>query len=100
MKFERYHAKEDKTRTYDLALPLDMARYAMRECYAWPGGYEFVAIVEGDLVCSKCLRDNAREVLQDTKDGYGSYVVSGLTNESELEDDFCSDCNKHLGYHD
>ena len=87
-------------REYNLSNPLDCVRMVARERYAWPGGYELCVVTsDGALVCSGCVRENYREIIDSTKKEISDgWRCIGISNESELEDDFCSECNKQLGY--
>jgi hypothetical protein len=92
-------------RNYDLSNPVHIIRCVARERYAWPGGYElFVVTTDGGLICSGCVREEYRNILDSTKKGIrDGWCVMGITNESELElyEDFCSlcsHCNKKMGY--
>lgn len=85
--------------TYDTENPVDMVRMVARERYAWPGGYELLAITsDGGLLCSTCVRENYRQIIEHTKDKIptGWDVVAVIT-EAEVEED-CSHCGKALGY--
>ncbi len=95
-----YDGKKAFFREYDRENPLDMLRLVARERCAWPGGYELCAITnDGALICSECCRENFYGMVDSTKkeidDGW---QVVGFTNESELEKECCSHCNKKLGY--
>lgn len=70
-------------REYNLSNPLDCVRMVARERYAWPGGYE---------LCVVTSIDSTKKEISD------GWRCIGISNESELEDDFCSECNKQLGY--
>lgn len=86
-------------RNYDLTNPIHIIRCVGRERYAWPGGYELCVITHGGLLCSGCVREEYYNVLYSTKyDINDDWKCIGIVNESELEDDFCSHCNKELGY--
>lgn len=86
-------------KNYDLKNPVHMARFVAREKYGWPGGYELIAITDdGALLCSQCVRDNYRTILHSTKHKFNDgWRIIGITNESELEDDFCSNCGVNIG---
>lgn len=88
-------------RIFNLDNPLDQLRYAAREGYAWPGGYELCVITnDGGLICHNCVKENYREMYHDTKYAWRSgWQVVALTTESNMEDDYCSHCSKELGYH-
>ena len=87
-------------REYDFTNKLDLVRCCARERYAWPGGYEICLIMkDGTLLCSKCVRDNYRIILDSTKKYISDeWQCIGITNESDIEDCLCSHCSVSLGY--
>ena len=59
-----------------------------RDRYAWPGGYPLIAMVDGDILCADCVRENYRNILADTfRDGWGTWKVTwtGCTQFDEHE---------------
>jgi len=45
----------------------------LRQPYAWPGGYQIVAVMDdGECVCHKCARDNFFNMLSSTRHGVRS----------------------------
>ena len=69
----------------------------IREPYAWPGGYERIAITDdGGILCHKCTRDNYHLIL-------GSYPRDGwhvsdidLIEYYDEEPVYCDNCGKYL----
>ncbi len=74
----------------------------VREPYAWPGGYERLAITtDGGLLCSKCLKSNFRTILHSTKYQYrDGWQVGGSCYEAVsadcCPDDYQNNCD-HCG---
>ena len=83
---------------------MPQARYVARHPYVWPGGYEVIAVLhDGELLCSKCTRDNWREVVDETKyDGADQWKVVGIMTSDWMENyETCVHCGRMLdGYHD
>ena len=102
--YERFYFRDNgltATRTFDLDKPVDVVRIIARDRYAWPGGYELLAVMDdGALVCSGCLHENYREILTDTKKGWNTgWRVVGYTTDDCCEKDnadYCAHCNKPL----
>lgn len=78
----------------------------IREPYAWPGGYERLAITsDGAMLCTKCLKDNFRNILHSTKYQYqDGWQVNGAAYEAISTDccdqectSYCGHCNKMFG---
>jgi len=97
---EIYESKRDKTYRYNLDRDIDKVRYIAREQFAFPGGYELIGItVDGGLLCSQCIRDNYKLILQSTYDGHETqWAVNHICTESELENTHCDNCYKAIGY--
>lgn len=78
----------------------------LRQGYAWPGGYEYVYIMEdGCLMCGDCIRKNFRLVVQSMKehlgDGWGVWgcqyeAVSAYNTPPHLRQ-YCEQCQKEWG---
>jgi len=79
---------------------IDKVLYIARVQFAFPGGYELIAITgDGGLLCSRCVRDNYKLILRSTYDGYEKqWVVNNVITECELENNHCDHCYKPLGY--
>jgi hypothetical protein len=90
---------------------INALKNTIREPFAWPGGYEKIAIMkDGELLCRKCVRKNFRQILRDTKeDGKSGLEFDSITLECEFESrewieenieefslDICARCNKVL----
>lgn len=71
---------------------------AIREKYAWPGGYELIGILsDGASICTHCMKINFRNIAWSTKhhssDGW-QYMCTDVNWENP--DMYCCNCNKHL----
>ena len=88
----------EKERKFDLTTPLDMVRFVFINPVSFPGSYDHILITkEGNLICPKCLNENYKSIFRSTeKEEYDG--VTGITNESELEDVYCDICNESIGY--
>jgi len=74
----------------------------VREPFAWPGGYEKVAIMnDGALLCWKCVRDNYRQILTSTRDNdrdgwelAGVDIIQEYWQAGSDEIEYCTHCNR------
>lgn len=80
--------------------PTEIIRMIAKEQFTFPGGYEMIAVMkDGGLVCSGCVQDNYKLILQSTKDGYNDdWVVYGVTTSDMLDGSGiqCDNCYKEL----
>lgn len=65
-----------------------------RDRYAWPGGYPLVALVDGDILCANCVRENYRRILVDTfRDEWGVWKVEGTEcTQYDEHETRCGNC--------
>ena len=82
---------------------LRMAKLAVREPYAWPGGYPvYVVCSDGALLCTNCVRTNWRQIVWATRwDGCrnSGWAVDGsviLWEDEPGEATFCGHCGERL----
>lgn len=79
----------------------------IREPFAFPGGYEKVAICnDGEILCHECCKDNygsiCHSTLHEINDGFN---VVGMTTEAVMYNDdidedlisYCAHCSKAFG---
>jgi hypothetical protein len=72
-------------------------RAAIRNPYAWPGGYEiFFLTSDGALLCHDCVckeyRNISDSIRHNRQDGWN---VVGITLDNEMEEmEYCAHCNK------
>lgn len=81
-----------RTVHYDLSKTADIARYLVRNPYAWPGGYALFGVTDdGGVLCPKCIRENYRAILESLPgDGWH---LTGIGNAEELESsNYCDHC--------
>ena len=74
-------------------------RAALRNPYAWPGGYELFFITsDGALLCHDCVRKHYRSVSDSIRHNLSDgWRVVGITLDNELEqDESCAQCNKQI----
>ena len=73
----------------------------IREPYAWPGGYERIAITDdGGVVCHKCVKSELRQIARSYK-GDGWHVVAADIVESYNEGTlYCNHCERLLNGED
>ena len=72
---------------------LNMLRALAR--YQTHGGYTFAAVMaDGDCICTRCVRDNYRQVFRDTRDRTDyAWQCVGLANSGETDEaEFCGPC--------
>jgi hypothetical protein len=78
---------------------LVQVREAIRNPYAWPGGYPvYVVLCDGARLCPQCARNNYRLISEQTHNpaldcGWGAI---GAEVFWEGADDYCADCNAPL----
>jgi hypothetical protein len=85
-----------RERTYHLSDPADAIRFAARERYVWPGGHIIVAILDGALLCSDCLRERYRIELRDAIDGATKDAI--LDHEGNFDGpEYCEHCGHAFG---
>lgn len=86
-------------KTGNVSEPLNALRALIRgEVHS---GYVWAAIcTDGELLCEKCVRENARLILRATRTGDGStldWQVEGVTHSGDAEtDEQCAHCRKQL----
>jgi hypothetical protein len=73
---------------------LNMIKQALRDVYAWPGGYPLHFFAHDGGLCHKCVRENFRAVVNDTKMNVGPWNL-GVEILWEGEH-YCADCGDEL----
>jgi len=75
------------------------ARYVARNPYAFPGGYNVALVMtDGGLLCSACVKENYRLVMQDTRYDYGDTgwrAAAAMCMDIDGPD-YCDNCGKQL----
>ena len=73
----------------------------IREPYAWPGGYEKIAITDdGGVLCHKCVKSELRQIATSYK-GDGWHVVACDIVENYDEGTlYCNHCERLLNGED
>lgn len=85
-------------------------KQAIRQPYAWPGGYEIVAIADdGAVLCMDCCRKNWKEICWSMRnrvnDGWRvvALTIEAVDAESCRDDgneeliSYCEQCNREFG---
>lgn len=82
------------------AQALAAVKAAIREPYAWPGGYpKFIVLDCGDALCVDCAKFHFRDVARDTiqsahyRDGWSA---AGADINWECPDLTCDNCHAHI----
>ena len=78
-------------------------RAAIRQPYAWPGGYERIFFTEdGGCLCHKCVRDNYHLIAYSRRNYINDgWQVAWATLDCEEEEQLnCDNCNKVLVQHE
>ena len=76
---------------------LEQVKRAIRQPYAWPGGYPvYTILTDGTLLCRTCARENFKLIAHSTKtqsrDGWQAAGADVLWEGEE----FCGHCNIKL----
>jgi hypothetical protein len=69
-------------------------KYAIRNKYAWPGGYEFFGICsDGGTLCPDCMKENFYSILWSIKNGVSDgWKVEAIDSAQNLEcEEYISD---------
>jgi hypothetical protein len=70
---------------------------AVREKYAWPGGYPmYLIFTDGDSICIECARKEFKQICRDTKDKSGNWEALGYDINWEDTDLYCCHCNNRI----
>lgn len=73
-----------------------VVRDAIREPYAWPGGYQKTVIMEDcELMHPRCAAENWEQILEDTHEG-GQWAAMGTVIIWEGPPDYCCQCNGEI----
>lgn len=83
----------------ELAALLRQVRGFARQPYAWPGGYPLVLVMrDGEVVCSKCARENYRLISAETRAGAwcGDWRAAGVEVHWEGEAHTCGHCGANI----
>ena len=77
---------------------LEQVKRAIREPYAWPGGYPVYTIMsDGALLCPDCARSEYRQIARSTKDkARDGWHAIGADVYWEGPDEPCGHCGKPL----
>ena len=78
---------------------LEQVKRAIREPYAWPGGYPVYTVMsDGELMCPQCACENFRQIVRDTKerDIRSGWCAEGAEVYWEGADEDCAHCGKAL----
>ena len=90
--------------SYNLETARGRAAYIYRTRYAFPGGYELIALTnDGALLCSQCVRDNISAILESARDdSRDGWLIDAITTSAELESfETCEHCGNAIdGYHE
>lgn len=89
------------TKSNALRQHLEAIKEMVRQPYAWPGGYEKIAVTsDGALLCHKCIKGNYLSIYEDTRDNINSgWCVYGITLDCEMEhpeEECCAHCNSYF----
>ena len=83
-------------------LALKEVKEAIREPYAWPGGYEKVLVMsDGEYMHTGCAHENWREIVTahiDKRNGYPNcgWEVAAVEVNWEDSDAYCAQCNERV----
>ena len=75
-------------------------RAAIRQRYAWPGGYELFAVADGgEALCMNCCRAHYWTIAHSIRHGYNDgWRVVGIGADCDLDNvAYCAHCSKTIG---
>ena len=78
---------------------LQQTKQAIRNKYAWPGGYPlFILTSDGAALCTKCARQEWRQICESTigKHRLSGWSVEGADVNWEDTDLYCDHCNEQI----
>lgn len=77
---------------------LESVKNAIREPYAWPGGYPVFTIMDdGAMLCPECARANYRQIAESTRDhSRDGWQAIGADVYWEGSPQACGHCGKPL----
>jgi len=77
---------------------INILKDIIRQPYAWPGGYEKIAIMDdGGLICHKCCKEEYYNILHSTKFDYiDGWNMQGVCLDIDIEDPVCDHCNHFI----
>ena len=77
---------------------IEQVKQAIREPYAWPGGYPVYTIMaDGELLCPDCARHFFRQIVRSTKDkARDGWQAIGAEVYWEGPAQQCAHCGKTL----
>jgi hypothetical protein len=68
-------------------------KYAIRQGYAWPGGYRLnVILYDGSLLCRRCAYDNFSLIARATLNDRGGWQAIGTGIHWEGDNERCAEC--------
>lgn len=78
---------------------LDMIKQAIRDKYAWPGGYPMYLVMnDGGALCMDCAREEYRQIAHDTvKEWKTGWDCAGADVNWEDTTLICDHCNERIG---
>jgi hypothetical protein len=74
-------------------------KYFIRQPYVFPGRYPLFAIVsDGGCICKTCAGENARLIIQATRDGehYSGWCIEGIDVNWEDQNLICDNCGSAI----
>jgi len=72
----------------------EAVKEALRQPYTWPGAYPKTFVAHDGLLCPKCIRNNFRAVVEDTRANRGAWnVFVDVVWEGTA---FCADCSDEI----
>ena len=74
-------------------------RAAIRQAYAWPGGYDLIFITDdGGTLCAKCARENYYQIAYSRRFGISDgWKIEAIDNGSSIDESCqCDHCGAEL----
>ena len=73
----------------------------IREPYAWPGGYEKIALTDvGGVLCRACVKSELRQIARSYKGNGWRVVRADIVENCGEEPLYCDHCGKLLNWED
>lgn len=76
----------------------DEIKEAIRQKYAWPGGYQLYAVCsDGGILCTACMRQELHQILRSTRTGASDgWCIEAIEYADAGEPESCDHCGDSI----